>query len=671
MLVSASTSTQPSRPQPVSRGVSTFWLAPLLAAGVLACVLALLVGGGAAPLEVGDPGPLARWGTPLLRVLHDLAAAVTIGALMYGGLLMPEGAHTSRRRATARIAATWALLWGVAGVLGGMLAYLAIAQGGASQNFLSGWWTSTWQLELLRAPAVTAILALVVALGALVEHGRNGQAWLCGLAVLSVLPLALAGHSATSSDHDASVNSLAFHLVGAAVWVGGLIVLLVMWSSLGSARASVVARYSRIATWCYVAVGLSGLLNAAIRLGSWSALGTRYGALVLAKTAALLILGGFGYLQRKRVVEVLSRGEDGGDRGQFRRLASGETLVMAATVGIATALARTETPVPQTATASDPVLDRTGYATPPDYTAVRLLLSWRTEWLFTTMAVVAIGVYLAWVLRLHRRGDRWPVGRTVAWVAGWLLLAYVVSSGLGIYGRVMFSVHMLQHMLFSMAVPLLMVLAAPVTLALRALPKRSDQTLGCREIILGAVHSTPVRVLANPVVAAAVFFLSLVVFYFSPLFGLAMETHTGHVLMTMHFLIAGYLFVWSLIGIDPGPPKLPAPLRLLVLLVTLAAHAFFGVALMSSHGLLAPGFFSALDLPWVHSPIEDQQAGGGVAWAAGELPTVILAILVTRDWLRSDTAEARRRDRQAERDDDAELRAYNDYLASRREGGPR
>ena len=145
---------------------------------------------------------------------------------------------------------------------------------------------------------------------------------------------------------------------------------------------------------------------------------------------------------------------------------------------------------------------------------------------------------------------------------------------------------------------------------------------------------------------------------------LAMRTHTGHVLMTVHFLLAGYLFVWVLVGIDPGPRRWPHSLRLVILFATISFHAFFGVALTTGTALLAPTFYQGLHLPWTVDVLADQRNGGAVAWGVGELPTLILALLVTLAWVRSYGAETKRLDRQADRDDDAELKAYNAHLAA-------
>jgi len=221
---------------------------------------------------------------------------------------------------------------------------------------------------------------------------------------------------------------------------------------------------------------------------------------------------------------------------------------------------------------------------------------------------------------------------------------------------------MVMHMTIFMVAPILMVLGAPLTLSLQALTPRRDNTLGPRELVVALVHSRYMAVVGNPVVAAVIFLGSLIVFYFSPLFQLALRTHTGHVLMTAQFLLAGYLFAWVLIGVDPGPRRWPPVLLLVILFGTISFHAFFGVALTSGTTLLAPTFFSGLHLPWTVDLLADQRAGGAAGWVIDVLPTLVLAMLVTRAWVGTDKAESTRADRQADRDDDAELRAYNAHL---------
>ncbi|HEV7624100.1 MAG TPA: cytochrome c oxidase assembly protein, partial [Amnibacterium sp.] len=247
------------------------------------------------------------------------------------------------------------------------------------------------------------------------------------------------------------------------------------------------------------------------------------------------------------------------------------------------------------------------------------------------------------------------------WTLGVVVLFWLTSGALNAYEQVLFSAHMLLHMMLTMLVPLLLVPAAPVTLALRAVRRRTDGTRGVREWLLLAVHSRPARILANPVVAAVLFAGSLIVFYYSSLFSWATTDHVGHEWMTAHFLVTGYLFVQALIGVDPAPAKVPYPFRLLVLLATMAFHAFFGLSLLQGQSLLLADWYGAMG--WGTSALADQQAGGGIAWSVGEIPTLALAVAVAVSWARSDEREGRRSDRAADRNGDRDLAAYNEMLA--------
>lgn len=278
------------------------------------------------------------------------------------------------------------------------------------------------------------------------------------------------------------------------------------------------------------------------------------------------------------------------------------------------------------------------------------------------LAVLAVGWYVASVLRLRRRGDRWPLGRAVAWLVGWAMLVWATSAGPGVYGSVLFSMHMVEHMTIAMAVPAFLVLGAPISLATRILPARRDGTRGTREWLLLAVHSRILRFFGHPVVAAVVFIGSLIVFYYSPLFELALRTHTGHVLMTAHFLITGYLFAWVIAGVDPGPPRPPYPFRLILLIATMGFHAFFGVTMMGSTVIRGEDWFAALDRDWGITLAQDQYRGGALAWALGDYPVAILTLAMAWQWMKSDERESRRYYRQADRDGDAALAAYNAHL---------
>ncbi len=628
-----------------------------------------LVGGVyAAPVAgLPDAGAIVRWGLPVVRAIHDLAAASTVGLLLVAATIIPEARSTSRRITAARYACASGAVWAVAGLVGLVLTFASISGTQLTDpTFGAQLHTFVLQLETLRVAAISAAMALGVTIGAGLARRRSAMVALAALSILAILPLSVAGHASDLASHGTAVTALAVHLVAAVVWVGGLLALAMLRPLLGTALGVSVQRYSTLAGWCFTAIAVSGAGNAWIRVGSIGNLASSYGALVILKVVALLVLGVAGWQQRVRVVDRISSDPLAGRL--FGRLALIELVVMGAALSLGTALSRTAPPAPEMTMpkpAPDPALTLTGYHAPAGpLSGSDWITVWRIDWLWFSVSVLAVALYLAGVRRMRARGDSWPVLRTFGWVLGWAIFVWATCGAPGVYGPILFSVHMLLHMTVSMAVPILLVLAAPVTLALRTLTPRQDKTLGPRELMLGLVHSRYLAVIGNPLVAAAIFFGSLVVFYFSPLFELALRTHTGHVLMTTHFLLAGYLFAWVLVGIDPGPRRWPPSLRLIILFVTVSFHAFFGVALTTGTTLLAHTFYQGLHLPWAVDLLADQRNGGAVAWGVGELPTLILAMLVTLAWVRSDTAETKRLDRQADRDDDADLKAYNARLAA-------
>ena len=652
---------------PQGEGPSAARLPLILAAVAVAVVVpaGLLGGAFAAPVAgLPDAGQIVRWGLPVARAVHDLAAASTVGLLVVAGTIIPEARDTSRRITAARYASASGVAWVVAGLVGLVFSFASISGTRINDPGFAGQLQAfVLQIAVLRVAVISSALALVVTVGAALVRRRSGMVALAALGVLAVLPLALAGHAAGSGSHDTAVDSLALHLVSVLLWVGGLLALTMLRPLLGTALAVSVQRYSRLAGWCFVAVALSGVANAWIRIGSFGNLASAYGALVILKVSALLALGLAGWQQRSRVVSRISADPLAGRL--FARMALIELVIMSSALAVGTALSHSEHPVSDAPPSLDPAFALTGFPAPPGpLSGTDWFTIWSIDWLWLTVSVLAVALYLLGVRRLRARGDSWPVLRTIGWVLGWAVFAWATSGAPGVYGRVLFSAHMLLHMTVSMAAPILMVLAAPATLALRTLTPRGDKTLGPRELLLGLLHSRFFAVIGNPIVAAIIFFGSLVVFYFSPLFDLALRTHTGHVLMTIHFLLAGYLFAWVLVGIDPGPRRWPPSLRLVVLFATISFHAFFGVALTTGTTVLAPTFYRALHLPWAVDLLADQRNGGAVAWGAGELPTLILALLVTLAWVRSDAAETTRLDRQADRDNDAELKAYNAHLAA-------
>lgn len=657
----------------MTRSVRVLGPAALVAVALAAMVAGLAFGGGADPYPIQDPGPVARWGVPVAKLFVNLGAAGMIGALVLAvWALSPKQREFDL---ALDVAAASAAVLTVASAATGVLTFLLVtgAPFELSDRFGAQLGQFATSIELGQAWLTTTLVAAAVTVLCFAVRNHTALVFVTVLAVVALVPMAQQGHAAGTAGHSEAITALGLHLVFAAAWLGGLLTLVLLRSRLtGDRLAIVLARYSTVALVCFIVVAISGYAGAALRIGSWSQLTTTYGLLVVAKVAALVALGVFGAAQRRVMIGRMVRqgsaqaARPGSSANRtFWLLVVIELAFMGLASGVAAALARTATPVaeePSGGLARTPAELLTGEPLPPPPDAWRYLTEWSPDLLWLLAAGFGIFFYIAGVVRLRRRGDAWPIYRTVLWVAGLLLLAWVTSGGISRYEEYLFSAHMLAHMILTMAVPVLLVPGAPVTLAARAIRPRKDGSRGGREWILIAVHSRFASIIANPIVAAVLFSGSLWVFYYSPLFRWTMEDHIGHTWMVAHFLITGYLFVQSLIGIDPVPYRLPYPFRLVLLLGTMAFHAFFGLSIMVGTGLLLADWYGAMG--WGTDALLDQQVGGGIAWSIGEIPTVALAITVAIQWARSDAKETKRRDRHADRTNEAELDAYNAQLAA-------
>ena len=645
--------------------------AVLVATALIALIAALAYGGGASAQALEDPGGVVRWGLPTATLLVNIAASGMIGALVLAcWALSPAEPEYDR---ALDISAACAAVFTVASAATGFLTFLSVTNSTVSFDDRFGATLSQFltQIPLGQAWLATTLIGALATVLAFAVRNQTAAIFVTLVSVASLVPMAQQGHAAGTAGHNAAIVALGIHLVFAAAWLGGLLTIILLKRQLPMARlAAVLGRYSTVAIIAFVCVAASGYVSAALRVGTWGNLLSPYGVLVIGKIAALLALGLFGLVQRRYAIgrietaSLMAPGTSGANaRGWFWGLVVAELAFMGIASGLAAALAKTATPIAETiATTRTPAEFLTGEPLPPPLTGIRYFTAWDFDLLWVLLCCFAIFFYIAAVLRMRRRGDRWPVLRTVSWVSGIIVLFWVTNGSVYLYGQYLFSAHMLGHMLLTMAVPVLLVPGAPITLALRSIRPRKDGSRGGREWIMLAVHSRFAGIIANPIVAAVLFAASLWVFYFTPIFSWATTDHLGHEWMEFHFLFTGYLFVQSIIGIDPVPYRLPYPFRLLLLLLTMAFHAFFGLAIMTGTGLLLADWYGAMG--WGTDALADQQLGGGIAWSVGEIPTVALAIAVAMQWARADERETKRRDRNADRTGEAELEAYNSRLAA-------
>jgi cytochrome c oxidase assembly factor CtaG/putative copper export protein len=645
-------------------------VAVLVAAGITAL-------SGARPLAslgLPDPGTLTTLGLPAMRAVSEIGEALTIGSLLLAAFLVPpqRSGYLDVAGYRALRTASWgAVAWAVSAIL---MVPLTVADtlGRPVSDVLSPGLLIDLvpRLEVSTAWAVTALLALVVLAGCRTVLSWGWTVVLFGVAVFGPVPVAVTGHSATGGSHDVATDSLLLHTGAAAIWVGGLIAVAALAAGRTPDRAvalsTAVPRFSRLALVCWAVLAVTGVVNALTRVPLGAVFTTEYGALLLGKVGALVGLGILGAAHRRTSVAAAARGET----RALLRLGGVEILLMLATIGLAVALGRTAPPDTGSGSPSRTEV-LLGYNLDGPPTFARLALDWRFDLVFGSAAIAMAVVYVVGVLRLRRRGDSWGTGRTGAWLAGCAALLIATSSGIGRYAPAMFSVHMGEHMILAMLVPILLVLGAPMTLALRALPTAGrNGSPGPREWLLAGIHSPVARWLTHPFFTLPVFVGSYYALYFSGIFPAALPQHWAHLLMNAHFVVVGVLFFWPLIGVDPAPRRLPSAARLGIVFGSLPFHAFFGVALMGAGTAVAESWYRGLALPWVTDPLADQKLGGGLAWASGELPLLLVIVALLVQWSRQDERSARRADRRADSDGDADLTAYNEMLRRLASGQP-
>ena len=657
-MSSVATSVRSSAVWPLLVGVGL--LAGVTAAGIGAMSLADALTATGLP----NPGPVTTYGLPFVRAAGEIAAVLAVGSFLFAAFMVPpqsNGVLDAAGYRALRLGTGASAVWTVCAAL---LVPLTVSDvsGQPLHEHLNpvDIWSAADLVDIAGAWRWTAFLAAAVTLASLPVLRWSWTPILLAGSLITLAPLGLTGHSSTGGSHDLATNSLLIHLIAGALWAGGLLALLAH-AMRGSEHADLAARrFSAVALWCFVAMAVSGTINALVRVEPGDLFTSQYGWLLVGKIVALVVLGTLGWGQRRRGLAALAA--DPQARGPLLRFALIEAAVFGVTFGIAVGLGRT--PPPPIGVQPSPVEVAIGYELSGPPTLQRVLLDWRFDLIFGTAAIVLALVYLFWVRRLRKRGDSWPVGRTVAWLLGCAALLITTSSGLGRYMPAMFSMHMIAHMMLSMLVPILLVLGAPITLALRALPAAGrGNAPGLREWLLAALHSRVSRVLTQPVVALVLFVIGFYGLYFGGLFDVAAGSHAAHVAMNVHFLLSGYLFYWVVIGVDPTPRPIPHIGKVAMVFASLPLHAFFGVVLMGMQEVLGEPFYRSLQLSWHTDLLADQKVGGGIAWAAGEVPLMVVMIALLIQWKRSDQRTAKRIDRAADRDEDADLAAYNAMLA--------
>lgn len=471
--------------------------------------------------------------------------------------------------------------------------------------------------------------------------------------VFGVLAPVVVGQILVGPNHDLGSDGGIYQTLLASAAFGLLLVGSVRVLTGRLIEPAILARLGKTLIVMLPVIMASDLLLAWFKLAGSGLLDSVTGWQILVRGLCLLI-----------VVTATATGWVWGRRGRLtaRRitgLLTVATIAIGGWLGVTAAMTRIPPPQYFVPTSISQVF--LGFDVPDPPTAWVLFTQWRPNILFLAAAIAAITVYLWAVRSLRRRGDAWPVGRTVAWIAGWAVVVFVTSSGFGKYSAPDFGVHMIVHMSLNMAAPILLVLGGVITLLLRA--TRSDPTrpAGLHDWITWTLHWPVLRILFNPLVVFILFVGSYYGLYFTGIFGEYMRFHWAHQLMNVHFLIAGYLFYALVIGVDRPPRPLPHIGKLGFVLAAMPFHAFFGVILMTGDILIAENFYRYFGLPWSDLRAA-QYLAGGVAWAGGEIPLLLVIIALGIQWSRQDAKDARRKDRHLDTGRDDEFDQYNRML---------
>ena len=283
---------------------------------------------------------------------------------------------------------------------------------------------------------------------------------------------------------------------------------------------------------------------------------------------------------------------------------------------------------------------------PPVPAFPSLLLAWTLDPVPIVGVCIAAAAYLWAERRVARGHPASPAPRHRRWLfmGGLAAILLALVSPVDTYENVLFSVHMVQHMLLEMVAAPLIVLSAPITLMLRA------SGPSARRAILAVLHSQPARWLTFPLVTWFLFAGVNWGWHFSGLYNLALENDLVHYLEHASFLAAALLFWWPAIGPDPQPWRMPHAVRLMYLFLAMPQNSFLGVALLSTQRVLYLHYVTVVRA-WGPTPLDDQHLGGTVMWVFGDMVFLAAMLGVVWAWMRFEDARTVRLDARLDREE--------------------
>nr|NLI50820.1 cytochrome c oxidase assembly protein [Propionibacterium sp.] len=603
----------------------------------------------------GDPltTTLSALGDYAARVSAVLTLACFTGIVFFvrpdaDGRLTAEGRRLARLGALAGQGWLWASLFGT-------FANSAYVNGVPLQYTMhpQAW----WDFQRSTPSGLAWLLSAGVALGcvAVAYAARTVAPFVLALAS-GVLALAFVGVTGTVTvglDHDWATDAATWLTLAIVPLLSAALAVLLLGDAPGPGGAARrVGRYHRAVPGLLAVAAAGTAVVAWQQLAGVPAPDVPYGRVALGLGACLALL-----FTNWAAREVAHRA------GRPWRLWTVVPDGVLAVAYLALATAENHVPSPRFLVPQSIQINYLGYEVNDPVTLERLLGPGRPNWLWVGLSVAALAWYAVGVIRLRRQGRPWPVARTIAWTAGWLLTLYLATSGLWEYSTAVYSWHMVVHMTVNMLVPALCVLGGPFTLLRQAGRDRTGDLPGPREAAEAVGGFRPFWRLLSPPLLWLNYVGSLFFIYFTPLFPWLMRYHWAHQLMLLYFMVTGYAFFNLLIGVDRPRPDLPHLVRLALAISIMPFHAIFAVGIMSSKTLIGADFYQSIDVIWVGDLMADQSVAGQAAWILGEVPLFIVMISLAAQWFAHDKAENRRFDTAADTGADDSLDAYNDMLA--------
>lgn len=612
-------------------------------------VIAAAMAGAPVSMELVDAGPVVRWGLPIVDAIGDVVGAATVACLVLALVVLPRRAEPSASEADQEHAAVsrfhpayertldigmgLGMVWSTLLVVRMVLGYaLAAGQAPFSPRFGSDLLMYITRLELGQYQLAGAVFVAAASTMLIVVRSRTGLLISLSLVFAALVTKSMTGHASGQTSHEAATSAMIVHLVAAGVWLGGLALLVLVAGRLGARLRDVAERFSVLALACYGALAASGIASALVRLSApLDLVTTAYGWMLVLKTVLLVLLGGAGWWQRRRV---LGRLRDSDRRRDFLWLAAGEVFLIAAATGLAAALSNTAPPVPDE---PEPVTSTaealTDYPLPAPPELATLLTTWRVDVAGMALALGLAVIYL-WV-HLRRPltgtgGRRWPVARTSAWVAGCVVIFWVTNGAPGVYAPVQFSVHLSQHALLALVAVPLLVAGRFGDLVRDRISPRSDGSAGLRELVDWKPRSRAGRWLAHPAVLALLGAAGFAAIYLTPALGAGLHTAPGRLVVLTAAVVAGAAVALPFQGRALGGGMVAGRERWVALVVGAGFLAGLALLLVLALPVVEPDWFAVMGRTWGPDAFGDQRLGGRVLLALVLTLAVLHGAVISR-----------------------------------------